>query len=150
MKKLISTMVVLAAIGGATSAHAADKKVMMPIAGGLAANDAQGRLDDGIKFVFGKQSALPKGAEKLGSDKTSAKTNAFAKSDEKVCNWAFLSAMLSLQKRAKDLGADGVVNIVSNYGNVEMSSETEFECHVGNIVGGVALKADFVRMGGKK
>ena len=145
MKKLLSTMVVLAAIGGAASAHAADKKVMMPISAGLAANDAQGRLEDNIKFVFGK-SALPKGAEKLGSDKTSAKTNAFAKSDEKVCNWAFLSAMLSLQKRAKEMGADAVVNIVSNYGNVEMSSETEFECHEGNVVGGVALKADFVKI----
>ena len=38
------------------------------------------------------------------------------------------------------------VNIVSNYKNVEYTSETDFECHVGNVVGGVALKADFVRI----
>ncbi|MFC5460839.1 hypothetical protein [Massilia niabensis] len=37
-----------------------------------------------------------------------------------------------------------VVNIVSNYKNVEMSSDTEYECHDGAMMTGVALKGDFV------
>ena len=44
------------------------------------------------------------------------------------------------------MGADAVINIVSNYKHKEMSSQTEFECHDGNIVSGVALKADFVKL----
>ncbi|RSZ60231.1 excinuclease ATPase subunit [Massilia atriviolacea] len=150
MKKILSTMAVLAAIGSALPAHAADKKVMMPIAGAMEDNGAKERLGDSIKFYFGTQKT-PKVLEKRGSDQTSQKTNAFAKSDQAVCHWAFLSAMLALQKRAQEVGADAVINITSNYKNIPYSSETDFECHVGNVVGGVALKGDFVRLaGGKK
>lgn len=149
MKKLVSTLVVIAAMGSAVQAHAADKKVVLPIAEAMNDNDAKARLGDDVQFYFGKQ-PTPKVLEKRGSDKTSQKTNAFAKSDQKVCHWAFLSAMLALKKRASDMGANAVVNINSNYGNVEFSSETEFECHVGNVVGGVALKGDFVKIADKK
>jgi len=149
MKKLISTLAVIAAFSAIAPAHSADKKVMVPIAEAMNDNDAKARLGEEIAFYWGTQKT-PKVLEKRGSDKTSQKTNAFAKSDSKVCNWAFLSAMLALQKRARDLGANAVVNIESNYGNNPFSSETEFECHVGNVVGGVALKADFVRIADKK
>jgi uncharacterized protein YbjQ (UPF0145 family) len=146
MKKLISTMlVVVAAAGTSVGVQAADRATTQTIAGAMAANDAQARLGTGVRYYFGKQ-AYPAVIEKLGTDKTSQKTNAFGKSDEKACHWAFLSAMLRLEKRAKDLGANAVVNIVSNYNNVESSSETEFECHAGGIMAGVALKADFVKI----
>lgn len=144
-KTLVLTLIALSGFAATAPATAADKKVMVKIADAMADNDATNRLGTDIKFYFGKQ-ATPKVLEKRGSDKTSQKTNAFAKSDEKVCNWAFLSSMLALQKRARELGANAVVNITSNYKNVEYSSETDFECHVGNVVGGVALKADFVRI----
>jgi uncharacterized protein YbjQ (UPF0145 family) len=74
------------------------------------------------------------------------KTNAFGKSDEKACNWAFLSAMVALEKRAQQLGANAVVNIVSYYDRIVMSSPTEFECHAGAIIAGVVLKGDFVKL----
>ncbi|MBI3728159.1 MAG: excinuclease ATPase subunit [Burkholderiales bacterium] len=149
MKKLISAAVVVATMMTcAASVQAADRKVMLPISGAMNANDAQSRLGDSVKFYFGKQPG-PVVLEKLASDKTSQKTNAFGKSDEKACNWVFLSAMLQLQKRAKELGANAVVNIASNYDNVEYSSEAEFECHAGGIMAGVALKGDFVRIGNK-
>jgi uncharacterized protein YbjQ (UPF0145 family) len=74
------------------------------------------------------------------------KTNAVGKSDEKACNWAFLSAMIALEKRAKQLGANAVVNIVSYYQKDVMSSATEFECHAGAVIAGVALKGDFVNV----
>ncbi len=52
--------------------------------------------------------------------------------DVKACNAAFLAAALvDFQKRAKMAGADGVINIVSYYKNVEMAGPTEFECHAG-------------------
>ncbi|MFZ6751405.1 excinuclease ATPase subunit [Undibacterium sp. Ren11W] len=142
MKKTVLILLVLSLIA-VSNAQASDNKFMMPIAAAMAANDAPTRLGDTVKFYFGNQ-PTPKVIKKLGSDTTSQKTNAFAKSNEKACNWVFLSDMLSLQRRAKELGANAVVNIVSNYDHVENSSETEFECHVGAIMAGVAFKADFV------
>ncbi|MFL6671924.1 MAG: excinuclease ATPase subunit [Massilia sp.] len=111
----------------------------------MAANDVQGRLGNAVRFYFGKQKA-PAVLKRIGVEQTSQKTNAFGKSDTTACNWAFLSAMLQLQKHARQVGANAVVNIVSNYKNVEFSSETEFECHAGAIMAGVALKGDFVRV----
>jgi uncharacterized protein YbjQ (UPF0145 family) len=146
MKKFF-VMAVLAA--AATSAMASDAKLKMPIAGAMAANGAEAKLNNGVQFFFAGQ-ATPKVLEKLGVDKTSQKTNSFGKSAETACNWAFLSAMMRLEKRAKDLGANAVVNITSNYGNVESASATEFECHEGAIMAGVALKGDFVKIDAKK
>lgn len=145
MKKMIALAVLAAAASGAM---AADNKSMKPIAAAMAANDAEAKLNNGVKFYFAGQ-PTPK-FTKVGSDKTSQKTNAFNKSTDEACNWAFLSSMMALEKRAKQLGADAVVNITSNYGNVPFASATEFECHDGKFVAGVALKADFVRMDGKK
>lgn len=144
MKKLLTLVLALAAIH-AVPAQASDNKVILPIAAAIAENDAQAKLGDSVKFYFGNQ-PTPKVLERLGVDKTSQKTNAFGKSNEKACNWVFLSDMLALQKRAKQLGANAVINIVSNYGNVEWSSNTEFECHVGAIMAGVAFKGEFVRI----
>jgi uncharacterized protein YbjQ (UPF0145 family) len=134
--------VALAVIG---SAHARDTKHILPIAIALATKDANERLEGSVKFFFGKQE-YPKIVTKLGSDISNRKTNAFGKSDEKACNWAFLSAMIALEKRAKQLGANAVVNIVSYYRKIEMSSTTDFECHAGAIIAGVALKGDFVKI----
>jgi hypothetical protein len=45
-----------------------------------------------------------------------------------------------------DMGANAVINIISYYKNVEVSSTTEFECHEGSGYMAVALKGDFVKM----
>lgn len=146
MKKLLLTVAVsAAAIAAIAPAQARDTKHMMSIEAAMADNDAQNRLGDSVKFYFGKQKT-PAIVKKLSTDQTSQKTNSVGKSAEKACNWAFLSAMLRLQARAQELGADAVVNIVSNYKNVENSSETEFECHDGAMMTGVALKGDFVKV----
>lgn len=146
MKKMISVVVVLGAVLAAGApAHARDTKLMMPIAAALNANNAKERLGDSVQFYFGTQKT-PSILNKIARDQTSQKTNSFGKTPETSCNWVFLSAMLSLQKRAVELGANAVVNIVSNYQNVENSSETEFECHDGAIMSGVALKGDFVKL----
>lgn len=146
MKKMFAIAALLA-VSATTSltASAADTMVKLPIADALAANDAQQRLGDKVKFYFGSQQT-PKIASVIASDKTSQRTNGFGKSTAKACNWVFLSAMLQLQKRATELGADAVVNIVSNYKDQEFSSQTEYECADGAIMAGVAFKADFVKL----
>jgi uncharacterized protein YbjQ (UPF0145 family) len=147
MKKntILSVAMAAAAIAIAMPAQARDSKLMLPLAAAMSANDAQNRLGETVKFYFGKQ-ATPPVLERLSVDQTSQKTNAFGKSAETSCNWAFLSAMLRLQQRAHELGANAVINIVSNYKNIEMSSETQFECHDGALMSGVALKGEFVKL----
>jgi uncharacterized protein YbjQ (UPF0145 family) len=125
--------------------HARDTKYMLPISAALEVKDSKDRLDGSIKFFFGNQPTPPVLA-KLGTDVSNRKTNAFGKSDEKACNWAFLSAMVALEKRAQQLGANAVINIVSYYKKDVMSSPTEFECHAGALIAGVALKGDFVKI----
>ena len=146
MKRISQLTIVAAlALGSVWPAHARDTKLMFPVAPALEAKDAKEKLDGSVKFYFGDQET-PKILTKLGTDVTNQKTNSVGKSDERACNWVFLSAMIQLDKRAKQLGANAVVNIVSYYQKSVMSSPTEFECHAGNIIVGVALRGEFVKI----
>lgn len=142
-KNLLAVAVILAAaVSG--QAVARDNKLMVSIDSAMTANDAKARLGDDVKFYFGK---APNGGKRISSGQTSKKTNSFGKSPEQACHWAFLSAMLALKADAQAQGADAIVNIQSNYGNVPMSSTTEFECHDGTMMTGVALKGEYVKLG---
>lgn len=145
MKTTLKFTLLATALVLASAAQARDTKIMLPIEAALNANDAQARLGDDVKFYFAGQ-PTPKNLEKIDAQKTSQRTNSFGKSAESACNWVFLSALLQLKKHAQDVGANAVINIVSNYNNIETASATEFECHEGAIMAGVALKAEFVRV----
>lgn len=135
----------LVLLTAASSAQANDRKRMMPIKEALDSVAADQRLGDTVKFYFGNQ-ASPAVVKRMGVDQTNQKTNAFGKSDEKACNWVFLSALRQMEKRARELGANAVINITSNYKNIEVKSDTEFECHAGAVMAGVALKGEFVKV----
>ena len=145
MKRIVLCTIVAALLATVRPCEARDTKYLLPIAVAMEVKDAADKLDGSIKFFFGNQPAPPVVA-KLGTDVSNRKTNAFGKSDEKACNWAFLSAMVALEKRAQQLGANAVINIVSYYKKDVMSSATEFECHAGALIAGVALKGDFVKI----
>lgn len=146
MKKVnLITILFVLTFGLVRSAEARDTKYLLPIAAALEIKDAKARLDGSVKFFFGDQQT-PNVLVKLGTDVTNLKTNAVGKSDEKACNWVFLSAMIALEKRAKQLGANAVINIVSYYKKEVMSSTTEFECHAGAVIAGVALRGEFVKI----
>ncbi|HCY61256.1 MAG TPA: excinuclease ATPase subunit [Oxalobacteraceae bacterium] len=149
MKKWISSFVILgAALTAASAAQARDTKHLLPIAAAMETADTQEKLVGSVKFYFGDQKH-PKVLDKLGSDFSNRKTNAFGKSDETACNWAFLSALVALEQRAISLGANAIVNVVSYYKKNTHSSQSEFECHAGAVMAGVALKGDFVKVSGK-
>jgi uncharacterized protein YbjQ (UPF0145 family) len=149
MKNFVSLLAFFGVVMAvALPVQARDTKHLMPIASAMQAGDAKEKLDGSVKFFFGNQKH-PKILSKLGNDVSNRKTNAFGKSDETACNWAFLSALVALEKRAQSLGANAVVNVVSYYKKNEMSSPTEFECHAGAVMAGVTLKGDFVKIAGK-
>ena len=145
MANIIAMGILILCLAIGLPAHARDTRHLLPIAVAMEVKDAQDKLDGSVKFYFGDQPS-PQVLTNLGSDVSNRKTNAFGKSDEKACNWAFLSAMVVLEKRAQQLGANAVINIVSYYNKKVMSSSTEFECHSGAIIAGVALKGDFVKI----
>jgi uncharacterized protein YbjQ (UPF0145 family) len=145
MANVMSMAVLILCLAIALPAHGRDTKHLLPIAVAMETKDAQDKLDGSVKFYFGDQ-APPQVVTVLGSDVSNRKTNAFGKSDENACHWAFLSAMVALQTRAQQMGANAVINIVSYYNKKVMSSATEFECHAGAIMAGVALKGNFVKI----
>lgn len=138
-------LAILACLGLSTAAFARDDHRMMPLKDALESSDAQGKLDKSIKLYFAGQ-PHPKVVKELGTWPTSKKTNAFGKSDGETCNWGFLSAMLTLQERARKEGGNAVIDIKSNYRNIETASSTEFMCGVGALMSGVAFKGTVVKL----
>ncbi len=122
-----------------------DTKLLLPIEEALQSSDFKDQLDPNIKFYFGDQKHQ-KVANSFGKFVTNKKTNAFGKSDDKACRWVLLSALISLQDRVKTEGGNAVINIVSYYKKDKFSSNNEFECHAGNIIAGVALQGEVVKL----
>jgi len=139
------TAAALAVLFLAAPALARDDRLLFPISEALATDAAKSKIDPGVKLYFGKQKH-PAAARSFGHDTANRKTNAMGKTDKLACEWVFLSAVLSLQERARKEGADAVVNIVSVYKDVRTESETEYMCGAGSIVAGVALRGELVKL----
>lgn len=145
MKKVLQIGTLLAALAVTGMAAARDDQRMYPLADALNTPDAIAKLDPEIKLYFGSQ-RHPKVAQTLGEWKTNKKTNGFGKEDKVACEWAFLSAALELQERARKEGGDAVIDIRSNYKNMERSSDMEYMCGSGALMSGVALKGTVVKL----
>lgn len=126
-----------------TAAHARDTRLKLPIKDAMESASAQEKLGTDVKFVFG---SAPAGAKTLGTYVSNKKTNFANKSDKEGCEWAFLSAMISLKQRALAEGGNAVVNIQSYYKKNEFTSATEYECGAGAFVGGVALRGTVAKL----
>ncbi|RAM63945.1 excinuclease ATPase subunit [Herbaspirillum rubrisubalbicans] len=146
MKHISLAVTLSLALAAALPAQARDTKHLLPLDSTSNMKDKDGILDGSVKFYFAGQ-PHPAVLEKISTDVTNQKTNAVGKSDEEACKWVFLSALVQLHKKAKELGGNAVVNIVSYYKKSEMASATEFECHAGATMAGVALKGDIVKLG---
>jgi uncharacterized protein YbjQ (UPF0145 family) len=129
----------------ATPAHARDTKYMLPLQDVLNMPEAKEKLDDSFRFYLAGQKT-PKVLDRMDSGITNRKTNGVGKSDEDGCRWAALSALIALQDTAKSQGANAVIDIVSYYKKNEVASPTDYECHAGAVVVGVALKGTYARI----
>lgn len=141
--------VLLAVAAGALlvigAAYARDTRLKLPLKDAMEAAAFKQRADPNIKLFFGSQ-PYPTPMESMGSYTANRKTNFFNKSDKEGCEWVFLSSVLSLQERARQLGGNAVVKIKSVYRGADLSSETEYECGAGALMGGVALQGEVVRL----
>jgi uncharacterized protein YbjQ (UPF0145 family) len=145
MKVFIAVFMTAIVVLGAVNVEARDDHGMYSISEALNIEDAKQKLDKDIRFYFGDQSH-PKITKNFGEFMSNKKTNAFNKTDERACQWNFLSAMISFQERAQRMGGNAVVNIRSYYKKNKISSQTEFECGSGTFVSGVTFLGDVVKL----
>ena len=146
MNYFTRTLLALFLLGMFTTAAEARKDVGdYSIKEALAYSEGETRVNSDIRLYFGSQ-AHPKVERSFGVFPTNKKTNAFNKSDKMACEWAFLSAIIQLQRKAAALGGNAVINIKSNYDRIETSSTTTFKCAVGSVIAGVALKGTIVKI----
>lgn len=142
MRAQVVVVLSLVVLSWSTAALARDTRHQFPISDVLD-NPEYAAQVEGVRFYFGDQ-PHPTVIKTLGTDRTNKKTNAFNKSDEEACQWVMLSALKQLKHRADQLGANAVINIISNYKNEQKSSETEYTCGAGGLMAGVALIGEFV------
>ncbi|MBB1594980.1 excinuclease [Achromobacter sp. UMC46] len=125
-------------------ALAADRTVFLPLQPAVDAALAAGKIDGSVKFYLAGTG--PKGRVLEAGVVTNRKTNAFAKKDAEACEWAAQSAVIVLHEAAKKANANAVTNIVSYYRKNEYTSKTDYECHAGAVVAGVALRGDLTQL----
>ncbi|WP_251880805.1 excinuclease [Achromobacter sp. Marseille-Q4954] len=134
----------LLSLACSAQALAADRTVHLPMQAAVEAAQAAGKIDGSVKFYLAGTG--PKGTVLESGVVTNRKTNAFAKKDEDACLWVAQSAIIALHEAAKKAGANAVTNIISYYRKNEYSSKTDYECHAGAMVAGVALRGDLANV----
>lgn len=142
MKKTFTIGLSMCLLAFTGLAQARDTRLLLPINQAMQSKEAEQVIDPNIKVQF---AGGGKGAVVRAGVVTSRKTNSFGKTDESACQWAFLSGIKQLQQKAHQLGASKVINVVSYYDKKTISSRTEYECHAGGVIAGVALKGDLVK-----
>jgi len=147
MRAAIRQVVLTVALGVTVCAPALarDTELHLPFADVLNMPEAKEKLDGSVQFYLAGQKT-PKVLQRMNSDVSNRKTNGVGKADEEGCRWAALSALLAFQEKAKSLGANAVVDIVSYYKKDEAKSATDYECHAGAFVIGVALKGTYAKV----
>lgn len=138
MKKLL-VLGTFACLTVSGVAMARDTVLHLPLADVLAMPEAKEKLDPSI-HIYLSGSKTPPTQKQFVEVVTNRKTNAFNKTDEVACRWVALSALIELQEAAKRQGANAVMDVVSYYKKQPFTSATEYECHAGALIAGVALK----------
>jgi len=143
----ISVLAATVLMAAAFQAHAADKRLELPLQ--ELVNSQQARdagIDGSVRFYLAGQ-PHPAVSARLGEDVSNKKTNGVGKSDVESCRWVTLSVLKAFQDTAKSMGANAVIDITSYFKKNEFRSATNYECHAGKIMSGVALKGTYAKVG---
>ncbi len=141
--KLAALAMALLAIPATGAAR--DDRLKFPIKDAINAPAAHEKLRSDVAFYFGDV-AHPAVEKSLGETTVNLKTNAVGKSDRDACEWVFLSVLIDLQKRAREVGGNAVIGIESYYKKEVFKSDTQFMCGAGATVAGVAFRGTVVKL----
>lgn len=144
MRVVRSLALVVACVSAALPAEARDTFHDLSVEGATGSATAEEKLLDLPFYMKGQEH--PKVAQDLGVFTSNRRTNAFNKSDEEACEIAFLSAVISLQQRARKQGGDAVVDIRSITKHNDLESPTQYRCVAGTMIANVALEGRVVRL----
>jgi len=141
MKKII---LITLSILLTTQAHARNEYKEFSVIETMQLEVFKNKLGDDVKFYFG-DSLHSKIIKTYGEWPSLKKTNAFNKTDEYACQWALLSGLLSLKKRALREGGNAVI-VRTNNDHRAKSNSKMFECEIGNIIASVALLGKVIKI----
>jgi uncharacterized protein YbjQ (UPF0145 family) len=77
---------------------------------------------------------------------TSQRARKAGRAADWACNRALMNALIRLGDAARSSGANAVINIRSNWDNRPYANGSEYECGIGRMMAGVALKGDIVTL----
>lgn len=137
---LVLTCLALAVVPLQGATAASDRTLTLSLQGLAAHPDYSTKVPTDIKFFYGAQPA--KVVKTLGPVAVTRKSAKKHSDRTGSCHWAMFSALIGLAEEARLQGGNAVVNIKSNFANVETSSETDFKCGIGNLMVGVALTGE--------
>jgi hypothetical protein len=114
-------------------------------------------VSDAVETGGGKENLLdvpfymagqphPGVARVIGEWSSDRRTRAAFRSDEAACKVAFLSAIISLQQRARAEGGDAIIDVVSVARDRTTKSAGEYRCYAGAAVAQVALEGKVVKL----
>jgi uncharacterized protein YbjQ (UPF0145 family) len=145
MRRMTLFVLISCLLIGVSTGDARNTIQQLSIADALAVGERENVLSGEVSFYFGEQTH-PTVETSLGTFTSNRKTNAFGKSDEEACHWAFLSAIKTLEERAIKEGGNAVINIYSYYYKNKVVSETEYECGAGGLMAGVTMIGEVVKL----
>lgn len=146
MKLRYRWLLTLLMCGVVSVAMARNDRVVFPIKDALARNGSfKDNLGDDVTLYFGDQST-PKVLKTVNVWTVTRKTSRLTADDQYACEVAFISAAYALQQRARQDGANAVINIRSVHLDKETNSEKEYVCGSGNVAASVELKGTSAKM----
>lgn len=142
-RSIIFTTVIMSFM--VSSAIAADVMLHLSIEKAMQNINVKGALYPEIGLYFPGDS-YPAVAQEFGEYKVSKRTNSFMKNKLMACEWAFASAIVTLQKHAIKSNGNAVIEITSNIKNRRNPSNTEYDCLAGSMMVNVAFRAKVVEL----
>jgi|GEM_PF-2925258 len=140
--KVVPALALVSALlvsGGVLAKNVAGIYPLQPVLFELSKTAGEGA----VPLYFGKQ-PTPDIAERLKVE-TVTLSGTHRDHQQEVCEKIAVRLLTDLRQRARELGADAVVNIRSTYNGGGLSSETDFECRLGNVKVAIELSGELVK-----
>lgn len=139
-------MIAVLTMGTMSSVWAADSILELSLQDVLTMPEARDVLDGSVKFYL-KGQVTPETVVMLKSAAVgNVKGNATEMGDRYACKQAALAALVSFHNRAKEKGANAVVDMVNYYKQVESARNTVIQCHVDHPFASVMFRGLFAKV----
>lgn len=130
--------------------------LLMPVAAQARNTEHEYPISAAVQSKLGKEKLLqvpfyfagqrhPRARTNMGEWRTNKTSSGVFRGDQAACQSAFLSALIQLQKRALEQGANAIIDIESITADKPLASATKYRCLAGTMVVHVGLKGRLVK-----